>query len=107
MLELMSNIAPLGFERFSPLVNPLEVALTPPFGAIRVGRGVEPMTAVAALRLESKGTGTPHSESGHTAPAGGRREAPQELYSAPTGMALFSPAIANVLLEAQAGRETS
>ena len=107
MLELMSNVAPLGFERFSPLVNPLEVAVMPPFGSIRAETGIAPTTALAGIRLDSKGTGAPHSKPRHPARVATARQAPRELHSVPTGMALFSPAVAGILLEAQAGRETS
>ena len=102
MQDIMSSIAPMGFERFSPLVNPVEVAVMPPFGPIRAEMGIGPTSAVTPLKPESKGAGAWHSQPRHPARAHVERKAATEVHSMPNGMALLSPAMGRILLEAQA-----
>ena len=103
MLELMPNIAPLGFERLSPLVNPLEVTVMPPYGPIRAEPGIGPTMPVAAARLESRHAGARHAQLRHPTPTQAGPEAATEAHTAPNGMALLSAADGRVLLEVQAG----
>ena len=106
MQDILSSVAPLGFERLSPLVNLLEVAGPPPLGPVRADKAVGPTAGAAGTRLAGKGASAPHSGPDRRARIPVERNSPSSVHSAPTGIALLSPSAGYVLLEAQAEMES-